>query len=75
MTDDIRALALLRLTNKQWEVFNLVHQHGLSMRTAALYCGISRSAAVDRYDAAVRNMHRAGVRFTPDGRPYLEVTT
>ena len=75
MTDDVYAIALEKLTDKQLQMFNMIHAYGYSMRAAAVQLGISRSSAVDRYDAAVLHMHRAGVRFTPDGRPYLEVTT
>lgn len=74
MTDDILELARTRLTAKQYEAFTAVHLYGMSHRTAAWSLHISRSSFVDRYDAAVLHMSRAGVRFTPDGRPYLEVT-
>ena len=74
MTDDVLELAASRLTAKQLEAFYCIHRYGLSQRAAATHLGISRTTLVDRYDAAVMHMHRAGVRFTPDGRPYLEVT-
>ena len=74
MTEDILELAAQKLTPKQLEAFQLIHRHGLSQRAAATHLGISRTTLVDRYDAAVMHMHRAGVRFTPDGQPYLEVT-
>ena len=74
MTDDIRELAKTRLTPKQYIAFVYIHNHGMSQRAAAAHLGISRSTFIDRYDAAVLHMHRAGVRFTPDGRPYLEAT-
>ena len=74
MTDDILELATSRLTAKQLEAFYCIHRYGLSQRAAATHLGISRTTLVDRYDAAVHHLARAGVRFTPDGRPYLEVT-
>ena len=74
MTDDILELAANRLTSKQFKAFWCIHHYGMSQRAAATHLGISRSTFIDRYDAAVLHMHRAGVRFTPDGRPYLEVT-
>ena len=72
MTDDIIELATSTLTAKQFDAFYCIHRYGLSQRAAATHLGITRSTLVDRYDAAVLHMHRAGVRFTPDGRPYLE---
>jgi len=74
MTDDILELATSTLTPKQFDAFYCIHRYGLSQRAAATHLGITRSTLVDRYDAALHHLHRVGVRFTPDGRPYLEAT-
>lgn len=71
------AIAVLieqHLTFKQAVVFELHHRTGMSIRAIAVHLGIARSSAVDRYDAACLHLHRQGVRFTPDGHPYLEET-
>lgn len=74
MIDPVDALALQVLTDKQFDVWNR-HRRGASIRTIALQLGLARTTIVDRYDAACLRLHRAGVRFTPDGRPYLEEQT
>lgn len=71
---DVLTIARNTLTDKQLDVWLLVHDGGMSIRGTALHLGLHRSTAVDRYDAACLNLHRAGVKFTPDGRPYLEET-
>lgn len=70
----ISTIAETTLTPGQLAVFNLWHT-GMSQRAIALQLGLARTTIVDRYDAACLRLHRAGVRFTPDGRPYLEETT
>lgn len=68
-------LARAHLTAKQLAVWLLIHDSGASMRSAALHLDIARTTATDRYDNACRTLRRHGVRFTPDGQPYLEETT
>jgi hypothetical protein len=65
-------LARARLTDKQLAVWLLIHDGGMSMRAAALHLDLARTTTTDRYDNACRTLRRHGVRFTPDGRPYLE---
>jgi len=70
--DKLRVLVLKHLTDKQREVWEYHHWHGYSFRTIALHLDLSRTTVTDRYDAACRTLRKHGVRFTPDGRPYLE---
>ena len=70
----ITELAQQTLTPGQLAVFQLWH-HGHSQRAIAHQLGLARTTVIDRYDAACRNLHRAGVRFDASGRPYLEETT
>ena len=70
---DVAAIANETLTPNQLAVLNLWHT-GMSQRAIAHHLGLSRTTIVDRYDAACLRLHRAGVKFTPDGRPYLEET-
>ena len=70
---DVRLIAIGVLTPNQQAVFDLWHS-GMSQRAIANHLGLSRTTIVDRYDAACLRLHRAGVKFTPDGRPYLEET-
>ena len=67
-------LAATHLTAKQREVWNLHHYHHMSFRSISLHLDIARSTTTDRYDNACRTLRRHGVRFTPDGTPYLEHT-
>lgn len=70
----ILTLARDQLTPKQLTVWLLIHDAGMSMRGAATHLDIARTTATDRYDNACRTLRKHGVRFTPDGRPYLEET-
>ena len=72
--DKIGVLALKHLTAKQLEVWTYHHHHGYSFRSVAIHLDLSRTTVTDRYDNACRTLRRHGVRFTPDGRPYLEET-
>lgn len=74
MTDPIRQIVNQHLTRNQAIVFELHHHTGWSIRHISVHLGISRSATIDRYDNACRKLHHHGVRFTPDGDPYLEET-
>lgn len=71
----ISTLAAQELPPKQYEVWSLHHHHGMSFRTIANHLDLARTTTTDRYDNACRTLRRHGVRFTPDGRPYLEETT
>ncbi len=70
----VTELARSTLTPNQLAVFELWHRP-MSQRAIALHLGLARSTVVDRYDAACLRLHRAGVRFNAEGRPYLEETT
>jgi len=70
---NVHQIARDQLTPNQLAVFELWHRP-MSQRAIALHLGLSRTTIVDRYDAACLRLHRAGVKFTPDGRPYLEET-
>jgi len=75
MTDPrISELAETHLTTKQLDVWYLV-TGGCSQRETSYRLDIARTTVTDRYDAACRTLRRHGVRFTPDGRPYLEEHT
>ena len=75
MTDPrISDLATKVLTEKQLDVWYLV-TGGCSQRQTAYRLDLSRTTVTDRYDAACRTLRKHGVRFTPDGRPYLEKET
>lgn len=60
---------------RQAQVFTLHHRNGMSFRGIALHLGLNRTWITDAYDGACRNLAANGVRFTPDGRPYLEEQT
>jgi DNA-directed RNA polymerase specialized sigma24 family protein len=68
-------LALAQLTPAQHDVWELRHGYDMSFRAIALHLDLARTTVTDRYDNACRTLRRHGVRFTPDGRPYLEETT
>jgi len=70
----VRTIAQTTLTQGQLAVFLRWHQP-MSQRAIAHDLGLARTTIVDQYDAACLRLHRAGVRFTPDGRPYLEEHT
>ena len=70
----ITDLARAKLTEKQLAVFELHHHHGMSFRHIATHLDLGRTTTTDRYDNACRTLRRHGVRFTPEGRPYLEET-
>ena len=70
----IETIAANHLTPGQFAVWDLRHFHGFSFRAIAIHLDIARTTATDRYDNACRTLRRHGVRFTPDGRPYLEET-
>jgi len=75
VTDPIRQLAQTVLTAHQHQVWTL-HQHDhMSFRAIAAHLDLARTTVTDRYDNACRTLRKHGVRFTPDGRPYLEETT
>ena len=71
----ILELATRQLTAAQHDVWTLRHQHHMSFRAIALHLDLARTTVTDRYDNACRTLRRHGVRFTPDGRPYLEEQT
>jgi DNA-directed RNA polymerase specialized sigma24 family protein len=72
---DVWSLCVRHLSDKQADVFYLHHKDGLSFRQIANHLDLARTTVTDRYDNACRTLRRHGVRFTPDGRPYLEETT
>jgi hypothetical protein len=65
-------IARTQLTDKQLAVWLLIHDSGMSLRATAIHLDLARTTVTDRYDNACRTLRRHGVRFTPDGRPYLE---
>jgi hypothetical protein len=71
----ITDLAHQHLTSKQLQVWELHAIRGMSFRAIALHLDLGRTTTTDRYDNACRTLRRHGVRFTPEGRPYLEETT
>ena len=71
----ITDLAAQHLTTKQLQVWELHAIRGMSFRAIALHLDLGRTTTTDRYDNACRTLRRHGVRFTPEGRPYLEETT
>jgi len=70
----VRNIAQAHLTLGQFQVFERWHT-GMSQRAIALDLDLARTTIVDRYDNACRTLRKHGVRFTPDGRPYLEEHT
>ena len=66
----ISAIAAEVLTDGQREVWELVIQ-GESQRAVSYRLDVARTTVVDRFDAANRRLRARGVRFGPDGRPYL----
>jgi hypothetical protein len=71
----ITDLAHQHLTQKQLAVFELHTLRGMSFRAIAIHLDLGRTTTTDRYDNACRTLRRHGVRFTPEGRPYLETET
>ena len=76
MTIDPRILELANqhLTPLQRDTWMLVHKEGWPIRRIAAKLYEHRSTITSRYDAALVNLAKHGVRYTPDGRPYLEET-
>ena len=70
----ITDLAAQKLTTKQLQVWELHAIRGMSFRAIAIHLDLGRTTTTDRYDNACRTLRRHGVRFTPEGRPYLEET-
>ena len=68
----ITELAKTHLTDNQLRVFLLHHRQGLSFRDIARRHDLARTTITDRYDGACRRLRAQGVKFTPDGNPYLE---
>lgn len=77
MTVDPLILQLVdqHLYPRQREVWKLVTIHDMSFRAIAIRLDLNRTGVSDAYDAACRRLRKHGVRFTPDGRPYLEETS
>lgn len=69
---DPRILELARttLTDKQFQAWQHVHVHRLSIRASALHLGLHRSTFIDRYDTACLKLRRAGIHIDPSGNPY-----
>jgi hypothetical protein len=67
-------LAQTTLSPKQFRAFELVHIHGLSLRKAAAYDREHRSTFIDRYDAAIINLERAGILVDASNHPYIQET-
>ena len=72
MPDNIRALAAELLTEAQHEAWTL-ETRGITQRGISWHLDISRSAVLDRLDAAHRKLRKAGVRQDlATGNYYLE---
>ena len=69
----ILKLASETLTDRQLQVF-LMAAEGISVREISYRLDLSRTAITDRLDAAYRKLRAHGVRFHPDGQPYLQET-
>ena len=67
-------LASQVLTNRQLEVFIMVAD-GVSVREISYRLDLSRTAVGDRLDGAYRKLRAHGLRFDPQGRPYLQENT
>jgi hypothetical protein len=74
MNPAIVTLAQATLSQKQYRAFELVHIHHMSLRAAAAYDREHRSTFVDRYDAAILNLERAGIYIDASNQPYLKET-
>lgn len=72
LEDHIERLANEHLFPLQLQVFLAHHKHGYQFRTIAVRMDLSRSTVTDAYDGATRRLRKQGVKFTPDGNPYLE---
>ena len=72
LPDEIRDLALELLTPAQHEAWTL-ETRGITQRGISWHLDISRSAVLDRLDAAHRKLRKAGVRQDlTTGNYYLE---
>ena len=66
----ILEIAHRELTAAQFETWELSLQ-GESQRGISYRLDLARSTITDRLDAANRRMRARGVRFAPDGQPYV----
>ncbi len=66
-------LASQVLTNRQLQVF-VMALDGIPVRAIAYHKDRSRTTISDTLDSAYRKLRAHGVRFHPDGRPYLQET-
>lgn len=73
LTPEVRARAEEVLTEKQMQVF-LLALVGYDDRRMAEALNRSRGTIRDHLSAAYRNLRRGGVRFHPNGAPYLDGT-
>ena len=71
LDERILTLARTACTERQARAF-IWHHRGMSLRAIALRLDQTHSTVQDAYDGACRALRRAGVKFTPDGNPYLE---
>ena len=68
----VSILAREHLNDNQRQVFLWHLRDGIPLRTIATSLDLARTTVSDRFDAACRIMRAHGVRFTPDGLPYME---
>ncbi len=61
------------LTDRQLEVFIMVAD-GIPVRAISYRLDLSRTTVGDRLDGAYRKLRAHGLRFDPQGRPYLQET-
>ena len=66
----ILEIAHRELTAAQFETWELSLQ-GESQRGISYRLDLARSTITDRLDAANRRLRARGVRFAPDGQPYV----
>ncbi len=69
----IRELAQQVLTHRQLETY-MLSVNGHSGRSIAYQLDVARSTVSDHLDSAYRKLRAHGLRFDPDGRPYLQET-
>ena len=69
---EVSLLASDHLNDNQRQVFMWHVRDGIPFRSIAGSLDLPRTTVTDRFDAACRILRAHGVRFTPDGIPYME---
>lgn len=70
---EVSILARDHLTDIQRQVFMWHLRDGIPLRRIAIIRDVTHSTVQDCFDGACKRLRAQGVRFTPDGLPYLQM--